>query len=144
MPVPLDRTPDAASAAPGAGLRVPRAGGDMFDVDNPPTVGPAQSLGPPVEAAAAAPGRPGRPLIPGTDKRRCLRKCDVIGQSAAQNKGLTVNDPGHMSERTREQIQFEDNVVKTLPSAMLDMLKRIHINLGHPSGPDLYGTPLWR
>ena len=103
----LDRTPGAASAAPGAGLRVPRAGGEMFDVAHPPIVGPAQTLGPPAEAAAA----PGRPLIPGANGRPRLRKFDVIEPSAAQQTKQTpiVNDPGHMSECTREQIKFEDN-----------------------------------
>ena len=61
----------------------------------------------------------------------------MIEQHAAQNKSPPVNDPGRMTEHTREQIKFDDNIVKTLPSAMLDILKRIHINLGHPSGPDM-------
>ena len=105
----------------------------MFDV-HLPTSGPPTSFGP-----AAAPGVPGRPLVPGTDKRRRQRKIDKIqdGDRTARHIGPLVNDPSHMLEYTREQITFADNVSKQLPPVMLNMLKRIHVTLGHPSGPDL-------
>ena len=80
--------------------------------------------------------------IPGAaGKRRRLRRFDVIEQNTQSHDeaklGPIVNDTAHMPKYTREQIRFEDHIVKTLPKAMLDMLERIHINLGHPSGPDL-------
>ena len=47
-----------------------------------------------------------------------------------------MNDPAHLPEYTREQISFVDPANK-LPSAILNMLRRCHVNLGHPSGPDM-------